>query len=367
MQAQFERNIAGTNMVLGAKGSPLQLVLCGLYHIDVPTGNIPLQAAAPFLNPRHPLIKEAVPLSIGDSYRLHRIVGTTPAFLTYYQASVAEGRVFASSLEVVAGASAARRLGLKIGSNFLSEHGLNADSIHLHEGHQFKVVGILMPTNSVADQLLLTPLESIWDMHAEHRHDEDDAHDDHQHEADTDSREITNVLVRFKNHNFQTLQMPRNINENTDLQAASPAYEVNKLAYQTGLGFDALRVLAYIIVGVSALSVLFSLLAALKDRRQELALMRVMGSSRERLFSLIALEGIWIAALGTLLGLLLGHLGIAAVSGYMEEQYRYHLNALSWLSAETLLIVGALVIGLLAAAFPAWRSYSMDISKTLAE
>ena len=378
MQAQFERNLAGIDMVLSAKGSPLQIVLCSMYHVDAPTGNIPLSAARPFLNPKHPLIKTAAPLALGDSYRAHRIVGTTPQFLDIYAAQLSKGALFKKTLEVVAGSDAAERLGLHIGSTFTSEHGLSADSVMMHEGHTFKVVGILSPTGSVADQLLLTPIESIWEMH--------ESHDETtQHAAPTSSdsttaklgntallaaspdQELTSILIQYRAKNFQTLQMPRNINENTDLQAASPAYEINKLAYQTGLGFEAMKVLAYCIVGVSALSVLLSLLAALKDRRQELALMRVMGGTRLGMFGLIAAEGVWIALLGSILGLVLGHSAIGLIAEHLQTQYRYHISAWQYLPAEGWLVVGALGIGLLAAAIPAWLTYQLDISRTLSE
>ncbi len=381
MAAQFERNLAGIDMVLGAKGSPLQMVLCSMYHIDAPTGNIPLSAARPFLNPKHPLIKTAVPLALGDCYLSHRIVGTTTPFLTLYNAKIAQGTLFSKGFEVVAGADAAQRLGLSIGSTFTSEHGLNADSVMMHEGHPFKVVGILEPTGSVADQLLLTTIQSVWDMHEAHHDHPDEAHEISQIQvtesqtsdvnSNTDllaanpEREITNILIQYRAKNFQTLQMPRNINENTDLQAASPAYEVNKLAYQTGLGFEAMKILAYCIVAVSAFSVLLSLLAALKDRRQELALMRVLGGTRTRMFGLIAAEGFWIALIGSIFGILLGHMAIALIAGHLQTEYRYHITPWLWLAAEGWLIVGALFIGLLAASIPAWMTYRLDISRTL--
>ena len=105
LEKNFEKNLAGVDLVVGAKGSPLQLILSSMYHIDAPTGNITLKEARPFLNPKHPLIKQAIPLSMGDSYRAYRIVGTTPEILEFYEAEVAEGKIWKSNFEVTIGAS----------------------------------------------------------------------------------------------------------------------------------------------------------------------------------------------------------------------------------------------------------------------
>ena len=162
IEQQFDRNLAGVNLVVGAKGSPLQLILSSMYHVDAPTGNIPLEAAAPFLNSQHPYISRAVPLSLGDSYRGRRIVGTRPNFLELYDAEVGEGRMWNGVMEVVAGGAVAGGLGLEIGQEFRSSHGLIEDDLLTHDdAPPFRVVGILQPTGSVVDQLLLTPNESL--------------------------------------------------------------------------------------------------------------------------------------------------------------------------------------------------------------
>ena len=124
---KFEKNLAGIDMVIGAKGSPLQLILSSMYHVDAPTGNIPLKAAKPFLNPKHPLIKSAIPLSLGDNYKGYRIVGTTDKILGLYNAEVGEGKLWSRDFECVIGANVAAEQGLKLGSAFHSAHGLVHD------------------------------------------------------------------------------------------------------------------------------------------------------------------------------------------------------------------------------------------------
>lgn len=379
---KFENNLAGIDLIIGAKGSPLQLVLNGLYHLDAPTGNIPLHDIQAFLNPKHPLIKKAIPLSLGDSYHGFRIVGTTADFPTLYKASLGQGSWWKEPMEVTLGSTVASVSNLKIGDTFISSHGLTTDDFNKHDHAPFKVVGILHETGTVCDQLALTSPESIWEVH-EHQgktpandsiQDEkhaDEADHDHDHEAEVDSttlasREITTLLIQFKARNVMTLNMQRNINQNTQLQAATPAIEINRLFSLMGIGFDAIRALAWVIAFVSGLSIFISLYNSLKERKSELALMRVMGASPVLLFSLIILEGLAIAVLGYILGVLACHLIMYFSSDYLFELYKYRFDAWDFIREEAWLLVGALAIGLVAAVIPAVQAYRTEIAKTLA-
>ncbi|MEM9888415.1 MAG: ABC transporter permease, partial [Bacteroidota bacterium] len=152
IQKNFDKNLAGVDLVVGAKGSPLQLILSSMYHIDAPTGNITVKEARPFLNPKHPLIQKAIPLSMGDSYRGYRIVGTTTDILDFYEASVAQGNIWERNFEVTIGASIAATLGMKIGDEFKSSHGFVDDEDLAHDdAASFKVVGILAESGTVLD------------------------------------------------------------------------------------------------------------------------------------------------------------------------------------------------------------------------
>jgi len=391
LQKQFEQNLAEVDLVIGAKGSPLQLILSSMYHIDTPTGNISVKEARPFLNPKHPLIKQAVPLSMGDSYQGYRIIGTTYEILEFYKASIGEGKLWEKTFEVTLGAKIAEDLNLKLGDSFKSSHGFVIDDNLTHEdASSFVVVGILKSTGSVIDQLILTDTRSIWEVHdhgghehseeaSSENHNHDHAHDEHGHHHDhaaptpepkksfleEPDQQITSLLLRFKNRGYQSLNMQRNINENTDLQAATPAIEINRLYSMMGVGTDTLEVLALVIVLVSALSVFIALFSSLKERKYELALMRVSGASRGTLFTLLILEGILLAILGCLLGLLLSHGAMSLLSGYLEESYRYPFTGWMFLKEEVWLIVGALIIGFVAALIPAIQASRTDISETL--
>jgi putative ABC transport system permease protein len=377
LEEKFSRNLAGIDLVIGAKGSPLQLILCSMYHIDAPTGNILLQEARPFMNPKHPLIARAVPLSLGDNAGGFRIVGTVPEFLDLYGARLANGKLWSSPGEVVLGAEAARRLGLDLGSSFRSSHGLILDdSLDLSHELELSVSGILARSGTVADQLILCSTETIWQLH-EHQPTVGavaDEHDDYAHADHTDSlpandasREITSLLVKFRGKNFQTLNMARNVNENTNLQAASPALEMNRLSENIGAGEAALRFLGLLIMVVSGLSIFISLYSSLKSRKYELALLRVMGASAWRLFFLILAEGLLLALIGYLAGMALSHGGIWLLSGQLEQAYRYGFDALRLMPEELYLLAGVLLLGTLAAVIPANQARRTQIHNTLTE
>ena len=371
VQEKFDKNLAGIDMVIGAKGSPLQLILCGMYHVDDPTGNISIKEAKPFFNSKHPLISMAVPLSVGDNYRSHRIVGTTHKILELYDGQVEQGKTWQEDYEVTIGASVAKRLGLKLGDKFQSSHGLVQDDNLVHDDTEaFKVVGILAYSGSVLDQLILTNTSSIWAVHEGHG--EEMANDSLDHAAhekgnwlDREDQDITMILVKFKARNFRTLNMPRQIAENTNMMAASPAIQINKLYDQLGVGMDFLQAVAFAIIFVSGLSIFISLFSSLKERKYELALMRVMGASRGRLFLLIILEGILLAIVGYVLGIAISHGAMALLSGFLEESYQYQFTAGTFLVEEGYVFIGAVLLGLLAAVIPALQASQTDISETL--
>ncbi len=418
LQDQFDKNLAGINLVVGAKGSPLQLILSSMYHIDSPTGNIPIKSAKPFMNPKHPLIEKAIPLSMGDSHQGYRIIGTTYDLFGLYDGQVGTGKLWSKDMEVTIGATVADKLGLKLGDGFYSSHGLIIDDNLVHDdAPEFKVAGIFKPTGSVLDQLILTNTQSIWkvhdshdheeeghseeeesheghdhDDHAGHDHDDHEGHDHADHEghdhddhtghdhaaAETstgqptaesllsnEDQSITTLLIKFKNNNYRTLNMQRSINENTDMQAATPAFEINRLYSMMGTGTDALQMLAYVIVFVSGLSIFISLFSSLRERKYELALMRVMGSSPSKIFLLIILEGLILAILGFIIGIALSHIGMEVLAKYMSDAYRYSFSGMLFLKEELYLLFGALGIGFIAAIIPAIQAKNTDISRTL--
>jgi putative ABC transport system permease protein len=264
-----------------------------------------------------------------------------------------------------------------LGDRFHSSHGFTDDASLAHDDAQaFEIVGILAPTGTVIDQLILTTTQSFWLVH-EHQgqeavHEKGDSTviegavnpPPSLLEASPD-REITSLLVKFQGRNFQTLNLQRTINENTEMQAASPAIEINRLFTLIGSGEQVLRALAVVITVVSGISIFIALFSSLRDRRYELALMRVMGASPARLFFLLILEGLILAGLGYLTGLAISHGGMMVVASVMKSGYRYTFDAWQFLPQEALLLAGALLIGFLAALLPARQAAQTDIAETL--
>lgn len=360
LNGQLDKNIASVDMVVGAKGSPLQLVLSSVLHIDSPTGNINLQEAERIK--KHPFVGSAIPVSYGDNYKGYRILGTEHGYFESYNAELMKGSLFEKSFEVVAGSSVAKKLGLKVGATFTSSHGLASTGIEVHEDHPFTVVGLLKPTGTVIDQLLVTNLESIWDTHV-HTDEDDEKHHDEDHK---DELEITSLLVKFKSP-LGLVQLPRFINQNTTMQAALPGFEIQRLMGLFGSGVKTINGIAIAILLVSGFSILISLLKTIRERRHELALLRTYGLSTRKLLYLVLFEGVLLAFFGFLLGWLLGRLGLYLASRYIESGYGYLLK-INGPNLMELLVLGATFSIAIAAVFMASTSiFKLNISKTLSD
>ena len=166
LEDRLGRDARGIDLVVGAKGSGLQLVLCAVFHADVPTGNVRLPELRDIA--RHPMVAGVIPLSLGDAYRGFRIVGTTHGYVGHYGGAIAQGRLWERPMEAVIGSRAARETGLRTGESFLGAHGLGGDSVLLHGEHPYRVVGVLHETGTVLDRLILVDSASVWEVHAVH-------------------------------------------------------------------------------------------------------------------------------------------------------------------------------------------------------
>ena len=374
---RFERDARGIDLVVGAKGSPLQLILSSIYQVDVPTGNIPLTTVETLR--ADPTVGEVIPLAQGDSFRGFRIVGTEPAYVAHYGGELAQGRLWAEPLETVLGAEVARQTGAGLGQRFLGSHGLSGDG-HEHDATPFTVVGILAPTGTVADRLILTSVESVWDVHGvAHESHEDGAHDhEHEHEhaeeaaapANASIREahsapeVTALLVKYRSP-LAAVRLPNFINQQTALQAAAPAVETARLLSLVGVGLDAARGFAVLLIATSGLSIFVALYTALRQREGDMAMLRVMGARPAAIFGQVVLEGLLLAAAGALLGLAVGH-GIVAIAAQAIPQLRdMGLSGAVFEPAEAWILAGALLMGGLAALIPAARVFQVDIADTL--
>jgi putative ABC transport system permease protein len=420
LEKQLENNTKNIDLVIGAKGSPMQLILSSLYHVDNPTGNIPMSEANKLAE--NPLVQLATPISLGDNYRGHRIIGTDASFLELYELQLKEGKLWSKSFEVVLGAEVARKQNLKIGDQIFSAHGLSAEA-HQHDDHPFSVVGILNPVQSIVDNLILSNLASVWEVHGithhgehihgehcehdhgdGHKHDHadhdqthheghDHSHDDHKHDHNESTHqheeelvmekpqnndfikslgqdmikdqgvEITALLIKYSSPTAISV-LPRMVNQSTQMQAASPAMESSRIFSLLGIGFDSLGILAYVIMVIAGFSVFISLYNAMKDRKYDLAIMRTLGATKAKLFALTVVEGLVITLIGGIIGLILGHSILYYISLQTSESADF-IQAFSMHPNEFVILIAAILIGVLASIIPAIKAYQTTISNTL--
>lgn len=320
LENHFSKNLAETDLVISAKGSPLQSVLCNIYHADVPTGNIHLSEVKAFFNPKHPVIQEALPLSLGDQVHSYRIVGTTSGYLDWYKLTLAEGDSFQQDFDAVIGSEVALQLGLKPGSSFEGGHGLNAeDSLESHP-HRFIVKGVLMPTGQISDRLVYCPISTYWAIHDQgHHHDHEGENHDHEHHDEENRTVLSNdslagrdydisaLLLRFRGNNIQALNFGRMVNDNTNVMASYPAIEMNRLYELTGSASDLLKWIGLMISILAGISIFIHLWHSLQERKKETALMRLGGASKIFIFSAYLFEAVILGVFGVFLAWIFSH------------------------------------------------------------
>lgn len=351
LESRMLRDAAGIDLVVGAKGSPMQLVLSAVFHIDVPAGNIPLPEAKALA--AHRAVKQAIPLALGDSFRGFRIAGTNHDYPAHYGARLAAGRLWDGSMQAVLGAEVARAAGLGVGATLVGAHGMGGEPGEAHDDAPYEVVGVLAPTGAVIDRLVLTAVESVWAVHGL--------------EGEPDEyQEITALLIRYATP-LAAATLPRQVNAGNHLQAASPAYESARLFSMVGVGIEVLRAFGLVLMLAAGVSVFVALTHALDERRYDLAVMRLLGAGRAKLFSLLVIEGVMLSAAGALAGLALGHGATAAIGELLALQKQPAVSGLVWLHEELWILGGAVAVGLAAALVPGLRALRVEVASALAE
>ena len=355
----FERDLQGIDAVVGAKGSPMQLILAGVFHLDVPPGNIALEDMKQLQS--HPQVAQVIPLSLGDNLQGFRIVGTTHDYPAHYGATLAQGALWAQPMQAVLGAQVARATGLVVGQDFAGAHGLGHGGAE-HGEARYRVTGVLAPCGCVLDRLVLTATESVWKLH-DAMHATDDM-DDEDRAAIAADREVTLALVRY-NSPLAAMAFPRFINHNTAMQAASPALEITRLLSMVGVGTRVLQGLGAVLLGVAGLSVFIALWSAVRERRADLAMLRMLGAPPLKVGALLLCESLWLAALACALGLLAAH-GLTALMGSMlVAEQSLAISGWQWVSAEGWVPVLAFVVAVVAALVPAVSAYRVDVTQLL--
>ncbi|MFC3685164.1 ABC transporter permease [Hydrogenophaga luteola] len=355
----FERDLQGIDAVVGAKGSPMQLILAGVFHIDVPPGNIPLDEVKKLQ--AHPQVAQLIPLSLGDNLQGFRIVGTTPDYAIHYGATLAQGAFWTAPMQAVLGAQVARSTGLALGQSFVGAHGLGSGGA-VHGEALYAVNGVLAPCGCVLDRLVLTATESVWKVHDDMHATEDmDEEDRAAIEAD---REVTLALIRYRTP-LAAASFPRFINDSTPMQAASPAVEITRLLSMVGVGTRVLQGLGAVLLAVAGLSVFIALWGAVRERRHDLAMLRMLGAPPTRVGALVLCESLWLALMACTLGLLAAH-GLTALMGQMlMDQQSLAITGWQWVPAEGWVPLLALGVAVVAALVPAVSAYRVDVTQLL--
>ena len=342
----FSKNNPGLDAVVGAKGSPLQLILSSIHHIDIPTGNISYKNARKII--KHPAIKSATPISLGDNFQNFRIVGTNKSFLKLYKANLISGTAWSQPMQAVIGNNVSKITKLKINKFFVGSHGL-IDTGDVHAEQPYKVVGVLKKTGTILDNLILTSLDSVWNLHSD---------------TNKDNLEITSLLLKYKNKT-SSFSFPRLINKGTNMQAASPSFEISKLLKLTGNAHRIVDYLSILIIILSFLGILFTLLNNINERKYDLAVLRTLGFSRWKLFSIILSEGMIISILGSTIGLIFGYIVYESMYYFSIVGRSLELGQLNFLNDLFLIWIIVNIIAFITCLIPCIKVYKQNIRSTL--
>ena len=349
------------DLVAGGKGSPLQLVLSSVYHLDSPTGNIPYKVYERLR--RDPRVLWAAPIGLGDNYSGYRIIGTEKHFFDlpkrngglFFQFS--QGKIFEDRFEVVLGSQVAASSKLKMGDTFFGTHGLaEVAGAEVHRDFPYRVSGILAPTGTAQDRAIFGTLKSVWEIHET----ENLLHSAIQGSAimaDEKTRETTAILIRLKTPGLR-LWMADEIREDTDGIAAIPINEI--MRFQQGIIGPVQQILlavAGVVVIVACLTVLITLHQAAERRRRDIAILRSLGAYRSEVATLVFSEGLLLTGAGILLGLLIGHGGLALAVGLFREATGLILDPWRIQATELTALLAMAVSGAIASIFPSISSY----------
>ena len=375
---RFEEEGQSFDLVVGAKGNPLQLVLSTVYFLDAPTGNIKRADYERLLEEDD--VKAAFPVGLGDTFRGYRIVGTVRGLFEYDWGErnpylLREGHLFEKPMEAVLGAMVAERMRMKVGQTFVGTHGF-VEGGHVHGDKPYTVVGILKRSGTPNDRAIFTDIQSVWDVHAQghdHDHGESEIHegeheDAHDEEAAHDpSSEVTAVLVKLASPALR-FEYEALVNERFNAMAVVPVNEVRKLYDQLlGTAKAVLLAIGYLVVVVSSLTIMLGLYMAILQRKRDLAIMRALGATRGEVFGSILIEALLVTGLGLVVGWVLGTTVCWGLGIYLTKQFGFHVSAISF-SADLISSYSiVLLMGLAAGLLPAVQAYRTAVAENLHE
>jgi putative ABC transport system permease protein len=360
LPAAAERSWGGADLVVGPKGSALDLTLCCALHVSDPRGLVSEKAAMAAV--ANPFVRAAAPIALGDNVQGWRIVGTTPAFLSIYRADVARGRMWDKPLEAVLGAQAAQALHLGIGDTFVGAHGLSEGG-EMHSQFPYRVIGILAPTGTVLDRLVLCDIATVRYIHKMHA--EDEAQETGVTATYVNLPDAATAVIASYRSPVAMMLLPRMIDANPALSAASPSLEIARLmGYVRPLTYVAIALGALLVI-IAAVSAAAALMAAMNARTKDLALLRALGAGPLRLAEVAFAEAGLIAVAAILLGCSAGALTLAVGAQILNARTGLVLAPHIDLSLLSEISVSAIAVALFASVFPAIRAATTPIEEVL--
>jgi putative ABC transport system permease protein len=373
-RASFEQSVSGTDLVIGARTSPVQLILYSVFRIGEATNNIRWQS---FLDvAAHPLVAWAIPLSLGDSHRGYPVLGTSAAYFEHFRYGAAQplaieaGRRFESVFEAVVGAEVAERLGYAAGSRIVLNHGTGDVSLAEHSDKPFTVVGVLARTATPVDRTVHVSLEAIEAIHLDWQGGAPlpgvSIPAEYVSKFDLTPKAITSMLVGLKSR-AGVFRMQRFANEYAaePLLAILPAVALEQLWQIVGIAERALLAVSAMVVAVGLTGLIAVVLAGLNERRRELAILRSVGARPRDIFLLLMLEGAGVTLVGALAGTVLLSVSIAAASPLVIARYGLVLSPLAIGGGELALLGAVVAVGVLASLIPGYRAYRMLLADGL--
>lgn len=372
----FSNTISQTDLIVGARGGPIQLLLYTVFHIGTPTANVTYESYDKLKN--HKAVLWTIPISLGDSHRGYRVVGTNEDFYRHYryrqdrQPEFARGRAPTGIFDVALGSDVAEALHYGLGARIVVSHGITRSrGIMDHDDKPFTVVGILQPTRTPIDRSVYVTLEGIEAMHIDWKQGAppvkgQETPAEKIRKEDIKIEQITAFFLRTKSR-VQTLALQREITNFPEepLIAVVPGVALSELWNGISYGEQVLKVVALFVVIVGLLGMLMSLYTSLNERRREIAILRALGVGPVRVMTLLVLESGLLTVVGTFFGVAVVYGSVILLQPIIEQQFGLHIPLRPFTSAEYLYLIAVVVGGLLIGLIPAWKAYRNSLSDGL--
>ena len=371
-RAGFAHSVSGTDLVVGARTSPVQLMLYAVFRIGEATNNMRWQSYLDI--EAHPDVAWAVPLSLGDSHRGFPVLGTTPGYFERFRhgddraLTFAAGIPFKGVFDAVLGAEVAAQLGYRVGDRIVLSHGLGGGAEH--KDKPFVVAGILAPTGTPVDRSVHVALAAIEVIHLDWQGGAQlpgfSIPAEFVGKFDLQPKEITAVLVGLKSR-AAVFRMQRYVGGYRDepLLAVLPGVALSQLWQVLGTVEQALLAVSAMVVVVGLAGLVAVVLAGLNERRRELAILRSVGARPGDVFVLLTLEGLFVTLLGNVLGVALLALLAAALGPLVQARYGIEVVPRLVSAAELRLLAATVAVGLVASLVPGWRAYKLSLADGL--